>query len=570
MGGLPADLKDLLGIVVSRVPMLLAAQDADPDAPTRGCFHPAYWRDKTSDVADQRRQEAVLALALLHTHELPGNPWRGERRLRDAAFRGMGFWVRSQHADGTFDEWYRNEHGYATTAFSGFAMALALDTLGDAVPGPLVEAVHRALSRAGAWLATHDDWFKTNHEAVGVAALGAIGRRLQDPLLLDSARRNALLLATRQHEEGWFPEISGTDVGYAFLLAEYLALHAVLTGDPVALPAAARAYRFAVDFLHPDLTTGAEYGICANPYVSRLATVALAPHEPLARAVLGWMERPGPREVAATLDDELRLARYAFQPLLAALLHLARFPRRDAAPSGDGTPPELPFLAMRREAWHPGAGLLATARPAYAAWAAPVQGGAVRVAFRRGDGFDPPGLDRGFVVDHGPRRHRNARYGRDHEARFESPGVLEVTAALRPVGFVQPPYLARVLLRTATAFPGGPRAARWAIDRWRRRKGTALNQSTAGVAAGRPRFVLERRLEFEDDHVLLHDRLRALEGGLDPGSVHLALDPGILVAGRLRADADCRIPLSALGIQARGPEIRIRRRWTREGMELLD
>ena len=49
--------------MIAQVPRLLALQDRDPDTPMRGCMHPAYWRDKSSDVADLRRQEAALTFA---------------------------------------------------------------------------------------------------------------------------------------------------------------------------------------------------------------------------------------------------------------------------------------------------------------------------------------------------------------------------------------------------------------------------------------------------------------------------------------------------------------------------
>lgn len=545
-----ADLRDVVSEVLTQVPRLLALQDRDPDSPMRGCMHPAYWRDKSSDVADMRRQEAALALAWVWKHPFPGNRWQEDRNVLHAALRAIGFWTRQQHKDGTFDEWYKNEHGYATTAFSSYAMSLAMEALGEELAGPLREATYRALRRAGDWLRTHDDWFKTNHQAVGVAALGAIGHLTGDARYLEAAARNTARIVERMHVEGWSKEISGLDVGYTFLLSEYLAMHAVLTGDTRFLPDIKRAYRFAAEFLHPDLTTGAEYGICGNPYFSRVAAVALAPHDGIATSVVRWMDREvdGPRDVTATLKDDLRLARYAYQPLLAALLQSGTFERRDLV--GSSAPVDAEPLLIEREQdaqWFEGARLLAVARPSYVAWVAPCHGGLVRVAFRDGDGFTAPVVDRGYALDAGRATYRNARYSLEGKAAFDGE-TLTCDAPLTKTGFVMPPYWARVGLRAATALPMGHRWTRWAIDKWRARKGTALNQSAAGVAAGKSPWKLTRTVRLHDDHIEIEDTF-AFERVAPQHRFWLVLDGPVQLEDGTRPDVDRRIAASAFGVE---------------------
>jgi hypothetical protein len=544
--GLPRDLQDLVAEVLSQIPRLIALQDRDPDSPMRGSLHPAYWRDKSSEVADMRRQEAALAFAWVWRHPFPDNPWRGDRDVLHAALRAMGFWTRQQHRDGTFDEWYKNEHGYATTAFSSYAMALAVEALGDALEDPLRASVLGSLRRCGRWLATHDDWFKTNHQAVGVAALGAMGRLLQEDTFLDAARRNAQAIVERMHAEGWSREISGLDIGYTNLLVEYLAMHAVLTGETACLPAIAKAFRFATTFLHPDLTTGAEYGICANPYFSRVAAVALAPHDGIAAGVLRWMDRDQrrPRNTSSTLKDDLRLARYAYQPLLAALLHTGGLERRDLPPHPASAAP-VPFENRGDTHWFPGAKLLSVTRDRYAAWAAPCHGGLLRMAFRDGDSFHHPLVDRGYAVDENGKTYRNARYALDSKTDFDG-ARLHVEAPLVRCRFVMPPYWARVGLHLATSTPGGHRWSRWLIDQWRRRKGTALNQSAAGVSAGKSPFTLLRTVRFLDDRIEVTDVLRNVTGRPWPAGIFLVFDGPAQIPGAPLPDADRRIPLASL------------------------
>ncbi len=551
---LPTDLYDLVTEVVSQVPRMLALQDRDPDSPMRGCMHPAYWRDKSSDVADLRRQEAALAFAWLWRYPFVGNRFRGDVELLHASLRALRFWTTRQHADGTFDEWYRGEHGYATTAFSSYAVALTVDALDEALANPLRGQVVRALRRAADWLTRHHDWFKTNHEAVGVAALGAVGWLLNEDTYRRAASRHAAHIGQRMHTEGWSREVSGLDVGYTFLLAEYLGMHAVLNGDRELLPSMIKAYRFAADFLHPNLTTGAEYGICGNSYFSRVATVIAAPHDAAAAGALRWMDQPcpTPRDTSATLKDDLRLARYAYQPLLATLLHSGALQRHD---TGDGAeleamvPAPLLFEREDEQRWYPHAKLAAVARPGYAAWFAPCHGGFLRVAFRNGGRFFPAVADRGFAIDHASRTYRNALYSLEPKVDQQRNGMT-VTAALVPCQFVMPPYWARVGLRLATSLPGGHRWSRWLIDRWRARNGTALNQSAAGVRAGRSPFRLRREIRFHADRIELTDRLSSRLGTLDPATVCMVLDGPIQLADGRQPDVDRRISIDGLAARS--------------------
>lgn len=540
MAALPQDLEGLVLRVTTSVDRLLAQQDRDPDAPTAGCFHPAHWRDKSSSFADMRRQESVLPLALMWRHEFPGNLRRGDARLLEAALLGLRYWCQEQHDDGTFDEWYAREHGYATTAFSTFAVALTVDTLGESLAGPLRLDVLRALTRSAEWLATHDDWFKTNHEAVGVAALGVAAKTLELSRLAGRARENAAAIAARQHAEGWSREITSVDVGYSFLIAEYLGVHAVLCGEAASLVPARRALHFAAHFLHPDMTTSPDYGICANPYVSRLAAVALAPHDARAAGMLNWMQRVTGTAATGTLEDDLRLARWAFQPLLAALLVDGRMPTRLAA--APITPEPLFFEKTQADFAAPVAGLSAHARPGYVAWISAASGAVVRVAFRDGTRFLPLVAERGLALRAGADVFRTRAWNR-RGLPLQDGAALALEAPLVRCRFVQPSGLQRFLLSFATRLPGGPRWSRKLIDIWRARKGTALNQSTAALGGGAAPATLLRRIELREHEVLLDDRIT---GHADPAALSLEIDGSFegLPAAR---DASFRVPLSACG-----------------------
>jgi hypothetical protein len=155
---------------------LLALQDADPTSPSHGCFHLAYWRDKTSEFADARLQEAGATLGLLSAPAF--DMWRdaggpNARQLYAGFAAALGCLGRLQYADGSFDEWYKGERGFAATEFTTIAFGLAANFLGEGVRAAERERLAAIAGRACRWLATRDDAVKANHEAAAAAlALG--------------------------------------------------------------------------------------------------------------------------------------------------------------------------------------------------------------------------------------------------------------------------------------------------------------------------------------------------------------------------------------------------------------
>ena len=111
---LQGDVLNQLRHVGGTADRLLTIQDRDPCSPSFGSFHYAYWRDKTSDFADVRFQEAGAMLGLL---SLPAFDCLREaegcslqRRPRELA--------KEQYPEGCYDEWYKGERGFAVTAFT--------------------------------------------------------------------------------------------------------------------------------------------------------------------------------------------------------------------------------------------------------------------------------------------------------------------------------------------------------------------------------------------------------------------------------------------------------------------
>jgi hypothetical protein len=99
---------------------LLSQLDRDPFSPTFGNWDRAHWHQRLSDFTSSARQQGVLSLALLHEIQHRDNPFFQHQVLRAWTEASLEYTLRIQHRDGSWDEWYPNERGWAgpTAMFS--------------------------------------------------------------------------------------------------------------------------------------------------------------------------------------------------------------------------------------------------------------------------------------------------------------------------------------------------------------------------------------------------------------------------------------------------------------------
>lgn len=530
--------------VVSSVPRLLAQIDDDPLSPTWGCAHLAYWRDKTSDVCDMRRQEAMLTLALISRGDYPGaEAWKDSPVLDAAVSALLTYWCRARYSDGSLDEWYKGERAYAAAAFTTYAVARTLEVFTGRLPSGLAEEARTALRRTAGWLMGRDDLFKTNHQAVGAGAMAWAARVLGEPAFAARAREKLAAIIAVQRPEGWFPEVGRTDPGYTFLTVEYAALAMEALGDWSQAEPFRRAMEAACAWVHPDLTLGAEYGVCRNPYVSRIAALMMAGHSSHAAWLAGAFadSDTGFAGLKPTLADDLRLSRWGYQPLVAWDL------ARRFQPSPSATPVPL-ATAFPADAIDHGAGLARLGFHEGAAVFAACAGGLLRLF----------GGDAGTETDFGyALRLEGGGYATNlaynpHLRYVQDDGALSVKAPIAEVRKFFPPYWARIVLRLACSTAWSSRLTRRMIDVIRKTKSTAINQSSGNLSTKSP-WTLERTVVRRDGELVVSDVL----------SFDRPMDPARLESLSALGDGPMQtLPLTSL--PAGGPvrRLTIVRRWS--------
>jgi hypothetical protein len=528
------DLRFQADYIIDASWRLMAMQDGHPLSPTRGSFHYAYWRDKTSEFPDARFQEAGATLGLLSLPAFDAERTAGRlassANLYGAFADALANWERLQYPEGSFDEWYKGERGFAATEFTTIAFCLAARLLGDRLYSDDRTRLVRVVGAAASWLAERDDRIKANHQAAAAAALALAYDVTGEKTLLGAAQRKLDDTLARQHPEGWFPEVGGMDLGYCSVLLDYVMIYSLVTGDNRAVPAMRRLFDFMLPLIHPDGTISAEMGLCLNPYVSRLGLGLLSAHHPPCAILMSYFvnHTPGRDALRPYLADDLRLARWSHLPLVTMLLG-----DRFAAPEKPNG-----FLHLVPRGWTMAeeAGVCAYHDDDLHVYCSAAGGGTVRVY--RADAL--------IYEDSAPwLENPNAAYcvagyapARLADRRSDGFGLRTRLGEAR---FVFPGWLPRLVLRAGATTAIGSRLLRTAIDALRLRRHTAVNQSAAPVANENSPYVLERNVSVAGRVVQIVDRLFS-DGPL--------IDSTTLVSSITLHSTPQRLPIA--GEQSRG------------------
>ena len=102
---------------LSGLQRILTLTNTDKLSSTYGCSHRDYWLYKTSDFPDSVRNFSSHSFALASVHKY----FRIKERdfFGDIAKASILFWMKTQHKDGSFDEFYPYERGWVgPTAFT--------------------------------------------------------------------------------------------------------------------------------------------------------------------------------------------------------------------------------------------------------------------------------------------------------------------------------------------------------------------------------------------------------------------------------------------------------------------
>jgi hypothetical protein len=236
------------------IPRLLTILDRSELSATSGCMDREYWLCRTTDFPSSILQFGAHALALAWSEPMPGNPYRGHPKIRRWIEAAIEYFVDIQRPDGSYDEFYPNERGWAgPTGFLVYAMVDSHRRIGR-LTGDLEERFRRCISKAARFLYLHDEsGVLANHHAIALAAIYQAWDLVREDHIREGFEVRLADFLTYCHEEGWCLEYDGADLGYLSATVSFLAkLEQVRPNDERIDGVIERAIEYASYFTYPN------------------------------------------------------------------------------------------------------------------------------------------------------------------------------------------------------------------------------------------------------------------------------------------------------------------------------
>ncbi len=237
------------------VPKVITQVDRDPHSMTYGSCDRNYWHLKIRDFSSAILQQTGLALILLYQLEFEGNEFFLHEDVKDWGIATLYYWEQIQLKDGSFNEYYPNEHGFPPTAFSLYSSCEIYKRLhiND-------DRLIKAFNKTGDYLINHIETKAFNQEIASITALYSLYSITSSTIVFDGLNRKLERILSLQSEEGWFSEYEGADIGYLSVSLDMLAEYYWMSKDKRVIEPLSRIVSFIKYFVHPDGTIGGEYG----------------------------------------------------------------------------------------------------------------------------------------------------------------------------------------------------------------------------------------------------------------------------------------------------------------------
>jgi hypothetical protein len=289
--------------VLNNMPRLLSQLDRDKNSLTYGCFDRDYWHYKTRDFPSMIPQQGSLTLALMYTNNFKGNVYYSNEKIKEWTVASIYFWMENQLKDGSFNEYWPNEHGYPPTVFSLYTTSETYRLLHVFIDDQ--DDLKAALIKSSKFISKHDEKGAENQEIASIAALYSVYLSIKEDWLLEVIDKKVKRILERQSHEGWFSEYGGADIGYSSVALNYFAEYYRLSGDQRVLPALKKLVDLLQFFVHPDSTTGGDYGSRNTEYFLPNGLELIAPEYPLAGAIADKILKniENPQKIPNSLDD---------------------------------------------------------------------------------------------------------------------------------------------------------------------------------------------------------------------------------------------------------------------------
>ena len=198
----------------------------------------------------------------------------------------MRYWTKIQHRDGSFDEFYPNEHGWTgPTGFLLYAMlksSMLLEKRGE-FPAEFKDEFFTACRKAADYIIRYDEHgVLANHHAMAVLPVYYAYHVLKDEKLLEGYEKKLADFLSYHTSEGWSLEYDGADIGYLSATVSFLGKVYKINRDPRLKKVMEESVEFLSYFVYPNGFYAGSMGSRQTLHFYSHGCEILAPEVPLA------------------------------------------------------------------------------------------------------------------------------------------------------------------------------------------------------------------------------------------------------------------------------------------------
>jgi len=241
--------------ILKNAPKVITQIDRDKHSITYGSCDRNHWHLKIRDFTSAILQQSGLTLALLYSINFEGNIYYKKENIKKWAESTVYYWAKIQLRDGSFNEYYPYEHGFPPTAFSLYSACETYKRL-----GMTDKYLVNKFIKTGRYLVKHIEEKAFNQEIASIAALYSLYSIVKENWILEGIEKKLTRILNLQSKEGWFPEYGGADIGYLSVALDMLSEYYFMSNDERVIKPIFNVIDFISYFVHPDETTGGEYG----------------------------------------------------------------------------------------------------------------------------------------------------------------------------------------------------------------------------------------------------------------------------------------------------------------------
>ena len=243
-------------VIKDDFPRLLAQLDTNPMSKTYGSFDRSFWHHRRVDFSSASLQQGALVLAQLFCRNFEGTSFYENSEALRLVSASLNYTFSIQHSDGSMDEWYPQERGWAgPTGYVLYAVIRSLELVGDRLEKSLVEKAKIFSERAIKHLLFYEESdVLSNHQAMALLAIESAAKYFSITVAEKSLQARRSAFYENFSEEGWSLEYDGCDPGYQSATLSFMSrLHRVAPNSKLE-ELCARQLNFLTHFIFPDLS----------------------------------------------------------------------------------------------------------------------------------------------------------------------------------------------------------------------------------------------------------------------------------------------------------------------------